>query len=334
MSTHHTGWITRGATTRARPVPTLPASREAVLEAILDPTRLPSVPAAAVKVAEAARRPDCQPGDVRPLIAGDPQLSEALFQTINSARDGQGRQVGSVERAVLLVGLNRVRTLALSLSLPALRPHARHLRAAREHSLTSVSGAIFARELALLRGHPSPEDDLDAALLRDIGVLLIQQTFPDAWAGLMARGGDPLGEEACEREREVFGVDHAEVSAEVLRRWGLPDEIAEPVRHHHRPELLAGTPHFDRAELLRFAGMLTRLEAVAEHPEALDRVLALAAERFSLSLSSLAEFLGAVRPKIDRFADVLNREIGLCPNYASLLSSAAEELNHLAPTRR
>jgi HD-like signal output (HDOD) protein len=334
MATHNTSWINRTATSRQIPTPRLPASRQVVLDAVLHPSRLPAIPAIAVKVAEAVSRPDCLPGDVGAVIGNDPGFCAALLQAVNSAREGPSRNINSVDRAVLMVGLNKVRALALSLSLPALRPQSQYVPAVREHSLASVGGAIFARELAIRCGHPAPEDDLNAALLRDIGILFIQQTFPTHWAELSARGGDPLGEEACTREREVFGIDHADVSAEVLKRWGLPDDIVEPIRHHHHPDRLAGTPYTARAEVLWFAGLLTHIGTVAEHPEALDRVLTVAAERFALPLGRLADFLDEVRPKIDQFAEVVNREIGICPDYATLLLTATDELNRLAPTHR
>jgi HD-like signal output (HDOD) protein len=334
MAAHITGWITRTATTRSVPAPRLPATPEAVLEAILHPARLPTVPAVAVKVAEAATHPDCLPGDVGAMIAGDPGFSAALIHAVNTARDGPSRSVASIDRAVLVVGLNRVRALALSLSLPPMRPQSRHVPAALEHSLLSVGGAIFARELAARTGRPAPDDDLNAALLRDIGVLLIQQTFPAPWAQLIARPGDPLGADACARERAVFGTDHAEVGAEVLKRWGVPEEIAEPIRHHHHPDRLAGTPHAERAELLWFADLLTRLDAIAEQPGALDRVMDVAATRFALPRRRLANFLDEVRPKIDRFAEMIDREIGLCPDYAALVSAATDELTRLAPVGR
>lgn len=332
MATHITGWITHGATTRAVPVPALPAPRDVVLQAILHPARLPSVPAVAVKVAEVTTRPDCLPAEVGSIIAGNPGFSAALLQTVNCAREGASpRTVDSVDRAVLVAGLNRVRLLALSLSLPALRPQSHYVPAALAHSLASISGAIFARELAVRLCRPEPEEVLSAALLRDLGVLLTQQTFPIAWAELLAHRGDPLGAETCARETAQFGTDHADVGAEALRRWGLPDDIVEPVRHHHHPERLAGTPHADRAELLWFADLLTRLEAVAEYPDALDRVLTVAGQRFGLTRGKLADFLDAVRPKIDQFAEALNREIGRCPDYASRLQAATDELSRLAP---
>jgi HD-like signal output (HDOD) protein len=329
MAAHITSWIARSATTRAVPIPRLPATRESVLDAILHTSRLPTISAVAVKVADAAGRPNCLPGDLGPLIATDPEFSAALLQAVNSAREGPSRSVGSVDRAVLVVGLNRVRALALALSLPAMRPQSKFDPAAIAHSLASVGGAIFARELAIHLGRPSPEEDLNAALLRDIGILFIQQMFPSEWAAI-PRHGDPLSEHTCAREREVFGTDHADVTAEVLRRWGMPDEVVEPIRHHHHPERLAGTPHAERAELLWFAGLLVRLDTLAEHPVALDRVLAVAAERFSLPRSELVDFLDEVRPKIDQFAEILNREIGHCPDYASLLPITIEELDRAA----
>ncbi len=333
MAAHFTGWITRSATTRTAPTPRLPASREAVLEAVLHPSRLPTIPAVAVKVADAAGRPDSLLCDVGAIIAGDAGFSAALLQAVNSAREGPSRALGSVDRAVLIVGLNRVRALALALSLPAMRPQSRSDPSAVAHSLMSVAGAILARELAVHLGRPAPDEDLNAALLRDIGALLIQQTFPAAWAALIARPGDPLGEEACAREREVFGADHAEVGAEVLRRWGLPEDVVEPVRHHHHPDRLAGTPHAGRADVLWFAGSLARLDAATEHPAVLDRVLAVAAERFALPMPRLADFLDGVRPKIDEFAEAMNREIGRCPDYGSLLSAATHELTRATDRR-
>jgi HD-like signal output (HDOD) protein len=332
MNITNTSWIARSATARAVPAPRLPAPREAVLAAVLDPGRMPTQPAIAVQVVEAASNPDCRPGDIVNLLSQDPILCAQLLKAVNSGRYGFTRPVGTIERAVVVAGLNNVRSLALGLSLPAMKPQSRMDPAARAYALASVSGATIARELSARLGHEDPNDALVAGLLRDLGVLLLQQTFPKAWADLVAKPGHPLGYDECERERAVFGVDHAEVGAEALASWSVPAELVAVVRHHHQPDLLAGTPGAERAELLWFADQLTRLESLVEHPTELDRVLAIAKERFGMSLSDLAEFLDNVVPKIDRFAALINLDIGHCPNFPNVLSIRAEEMAKLIGT--
>src|SRR5207253_3077500 len=79
-------------------------------------------------------------------------------------------------------------------------------------------------------------------------------------------------------EEESFGVGHAEVSAELLRGWRLPDDVVEPIRHHHRPSAIvnAGKVRHGRAELLELAGHLIQLDAVAQNAELLACLLATA----------------------------------------------------------
>lgn len=332
MGARITAWVTRAATSRLAPAPKL-GNREEVLAAVLHPARLPTMQAVAVKVVEVASRPDCRPEEIVAMVAQDPGLCAELLRGVNSARTGLTKQIGSLDRAILLVGLKRVRAIALGLSLPAMKPQCRYDRGALGHSLSSVGGAIFARELATRLGYPRPEDEVTPGLLRDVGVLLLQQTFPAEWEGLQARPAvDPYSDEECEREREVFGIDHAEVGAEVLHRWGLPDEVVEPIRYHHARGKLDGTPHAARGELLWFAGMLSHLDTLVEHPDSLDRVLTVAEERFALPRPALAVFLDEVRPKIDQFAQSLDREIGRCPNYAKILDEGSAELLRLGAT--
>ncbi len=172
-----------------------------VLEAILHPTRLPSIPRVGGKDADAASQPNCLPGDVRPLIANDLNFQPlALLQAVNSARDGPAALVGSVDRAVLVVGLNQcVRTLALSI---AARDARRPGSCPRAGALAEVGErkAMFARELAILRGYPSPEDELNAALLRDIGVLLISADVPGGVGELRGARRRPAGRRSAASE--------------------------------------------------------------------------------------------------------------------------------------
>jgi HD-like signal output (HDOD) protein len=305
--------------------------REAALAALLDQSRLLSPPAVAVQVVAAASRPDCRPGEIGGLLGQDPALCAKLLKTVNSCVFGLAKPVASLDRAVVVLGLNPLRSLVLGLSLPVLQSVPKPDPALREYWVSSVGGAILARELAILRKHPAPDTDLVAGLLRDIGAMLMQRADPDRWAALQAGDRTRRLVTPCETEERVFGVDHAELSAELLKRWNLPEDVVEPIRHHHHPGRLAGAApaSADRAELLHFVGLLTDLDAVAERPPVLRRVLAIAEGRYGLDQDRLVRFLERVAPKVSEFADMLSVDVGR-PDYAGVLVEGCEVLARLA----
>jgi len=313
------------------PPPRAGSAREKLLTAVLDPSRLPTPPAIALQVVNAASRPDCEPSEIVALLGLDPALCGKLLRAVNSCLYGLKQPVASVARAVHVLGLKTVRSLALGLSLPAVKVGRSADQGMRDYWISSVGGAIIARELALLTRRPMPDDDLVAGLLRDLGEVLLQKTFPDAWGDHIARHADRLITDPCGAERESFGIDHADVSAELLRGWNLPDDLVEPIRHHHQPAFLVGQPKYvqDRAELLHFTSYLVQLDAVAQRPELLERLLVTAQNQFKLSQSALVEFLQRVAPKVEEFAGVLNHDIGQCPDFAAVLAAGAAELVNL-----
>jgi eukaryotic-like serine/threonine-protein kinase len=308
-----------------------PASREEILAAVLDPSRLPSPPAVALQIVNAASRPDCPPAEIVSLLGLDPVLCGKLLKAVNSCLYGLKQPVASVARAVHVVGLKTVRSLALGLSLPAVKVGRGAPREMSDFWITSVGGAIIARELAARARRPNPDDDLVAGLLRDLGEVLLRQAFADGWAAHIARHGDRIVQDPCGAEQESFGIDHTDAGAELLHKWGLPPEIVDPIRYHHHPELLAASPRplRERGELLWLASHLVQLDAVAQFPPLLARVLGAAEAQFGLPRPTLVEFLQQVVPKIESFASVLNQDIGQCPDFAAVLAAGAAELVNL-----
>ena len=315
---------------RPGPLPRLPAPREEVLAAVLDPSRLPTPPIVALQLVQAASRPDCSTKEIVGLLSRDPALCGKLLKAVNSCLYGLARPVASLERAVMLLGLNPLRSLALGLSLPAMRPVGINDRGLRDYWLQSVGGGIMARELAARTNPAGAEDDLVAGLLRDLGVVLLRQAYPAEWGAATADVDETLTD-PCGAEERLFGVSHAEVGAELLRGWNLPADLVEPIRHHHAPDRLEPDhPHAERAAALSLVGYLTRIDEVAQRPELLARVLADAEGRFGLDRDGLVGFLEGVVPKVKEFARVIDRDIGECPDFAAVLTAGSEELAHLA----
>lgn len=305
-----------------------PSRRSLSLARLLATENLPTPPAVAMQVVREASNPDVTTAQIGAILRQDPALCARVLKAINSAMYGMREQVSSVDRAVLLLGLNSVRGIVLALSLPAMQANRKSDRTFRDFWQSAVSGAVISRELAVRLRIPTADDDMLTGLLRDIGHLVMQQAMPDEYAGfLRGKEGHPFSR-VCEYEREVFGVDHAEASAELLRRWNLPDSLVQPIRHHHNPAgLSSATPDLmRRCERLGFVDALTQLDVVAHHPDELDALLQLAATKYGLDHAQLVAFLESVVPKVQEFTSLLNVEVGESPNYAATLARGSSEL--------
>jgi putative nucleotidyltransferase with HDIG domain len=134
----------------------------------------------------------------------------------------------------------------------------------------------IAREVKL----PERDDVLVAALLHDIGKLVLGRALPD-YSSAIERTATP--EERARQEQRAWGMDHASLGGLLLRRWGLPKRLAGTVAAHHSSEA-----ENDVATYVRLADM------VAHHTqgEAVDRNKMLAlAHVCGLSAASLREIL-------------------------------------------
>jgi HD-like signal output (HDOD) protein/predicted Ser/Thr protein kinase len=294
--------------------------------------RLPRPPAIVLRVLEKASQPDCPIQELADIVHHDPGLCGKFLQTVNSAIFGLRYPVASIDQALKMLGLRQVRSLALGLSLPAIFEQVTPGPAVEQYWSCSVGVAIVARELAVLRKRPAPADDLLAGLLCDLGTIVLQQAFPDRFAKLLLNSPDMLALQQCELEREILGIDHAEVSAYLLRAWRLPEDLTTPVYFHHIPRLAEGTSDAmaERTWILYFASQIANLQKGTLSPALYRALLTLAAGRFGMDEPGLITFLEPLGKKVEEFAALLKVGIGPCVNYAGLFASATQELARLS----
>lgn len=171
----------------------------------------------------------------------DPALTTNLLRFSNSAFFGFSRSIHSVNEAVVRLGIRAIRRM-IYLSMASdvaqrsvvgyeLPPHAlwKHM----------VYSAVCTEILAKKTGRTPCDTAFTAALLHDIGKLVLGH--------YLAVDAKPILELAHKEhipfnhaETIILGIDHAEVGAELLRRWKLPQNIIDAVRWHHDPEKVEG----------------------------------------------------------------------------------------------
>lgn len=196
---------------------------------------LVSLPDVWVRISQLLDDPRADAAALGEVVAHDPALTSRLLRLVNSASYGLPSRVETVSRAVALVGTEELRHLVLSAAatgaLQRLRPQGLDLEAFWHHS---VHCALLVRALAARRQPRQRERGFVAGLLHDVGRLVLCHQAPGA---CRAAAEPPLrtGAELLARERAALGFTHADVGGELLRAWGLPESLWEPVQCHHEP---------------------------------------------------------------------------------------------------
>lgn len=198
--------------------------------------------------------------DIAATIQRDQGLTTRMLALANSAYYGLQTEVSTVSRALMVLGLKEVRTMALALGVQALTrrqnlPREFDLREYWMHQL-AVAGTV--KTLADMS--PSADEvDADqlftAGLLHDLGKLLAALHAPDDWRAIVALAVDQRFS-YIQAEDLHWGLDHGVVGALVLKSWHLPVGLTEPINWHHAPEL--APEHQTAATLLSLADELTR----------------------------------------------------------------------------
>lgn len=305
---------------------------ETVLARIVRNPRLPTPPPLALRILEKASRPDCALSEISKLISYDPGLCAKLLKIVNSAFFNLPGKILDISRGVNLLGLKRVRALVLGLSLPSMQRRTASDTRMSNHWKLSVAMAMAAREWAVVRRKPDADSEMVAALLCDLGALVLRELFPDAYNRLLDHPIEFFVCHQCDLEEEFVGVNHAEVGAHLLRHWGMPEEITEAIRYHHRPADLPGenSAAIERAFNLHFASLIGQLQLAPREPSLVTGMLNLAAQRFEMETQQLEKFLEPLHKNIEEFAALINVEIGTTQHYPTLLANATEQLAQFA----
>ncbi|MGD8389466.1 MAG: HDOD domain-containing protein [Desulfobacteraceae bacterium] len=187
---------------------------------------LPSLSAVAVRLVETASDERSTASDLAAIIEKDPSLTVRLLRLANSAFFKGESVVTSLNQAVVKVGFQRLRIMALSLSLRETFPMGRRDGLDYERFWrTSFYRALLARSLAVRTTLCNPEEAFVASLTLEIGILVFHDLLSrKAQADAFPEDPENL-EEALPLEWKAYGVDHRRVGEAALRFWRFPDAL-------------------------------------------------------------------------------------------------------------
>ena len=206
-----------------------------LLNSVVASPHLPSLPAIALEVVELVQRPNLEIEELATTISNDPALASKVLKTANSSIYAQARDITTVSEAIVVLGMNTVRTLALGFTLvDSVGTEAGAINY-EEVWQRSVRAAVCARVLALRSRSALPEEAFLAGLLCRLGVLALDQVLGPEYAELFDTAeGDFARLEELEERR--FGFTHLVVGEQLAANWKLPRTVSQSMAHLQAPD--------------------------------------------------------------------------------------------------
>lgn len=200
-----------------------------------DVSALVSPPEVWFRINEVVNDPRSAASDVAEVTARDPSLTAKLLKVVNSPFFNFPTRVDTVSRAVTILGTGELFSLVTAITAAKVFSNIpNNLVKPATFWRHSICTGLIARRLAHQCNVLHPERIYIAGMLHDIGSLLLYRKFPDkATQALLAADGNE--QVLYTVERDYFGFNHAEVGAELLRRWNLPSTLVNAIKFHHEP---------------------------------------------------------------------------------------------------
>lgn len=201
--------------------------------------------------------------DLSAVIEKDTVLAGNVLRLVNSALYARSGTVNSVRHAVSVIGMNKLRNLALSMSVSKLwkqikTPPSWSQAAFNQHSLaTAVMVDLMAQRVTVRY----PEGGFIAGLLHAMGKLMVATGLPDQYDAILKLHENSPSLSMEQAEFQVIGCCHAELCAAALSQWKLPTDIQEAVGHQHDPRPDSGNV-MDLSRLLAEAHRVVNLVGV------------------------------------------------------------------------
>ncbi len=268
-----------------------------VATAVQEINHIATLPEITLRIIELVESPSSTAQDLQTVIRSDPALCSRVLKVVNSAFYGLPGQIASIERAIVLLGLNAVKNIAVAASLVKLfrggelSPHF----SARELWTHSIATATAAKTLADDLKIGMADEAFLGGLIHDLGVMVELQYDRQKLIKVL----DMLNIDSQHIphanmraiETEIFGATHEQFGAGLSQRWKFPPALVNVTGHHHEPLRL---PEESRT--------LACLIYVA------DRISAMAGQGFRLDLDNLTadsnvlSHLGIETSKLDEMA--------------------------------
>ena len=299
---------------------------EELVRKIRDCSALPSLPTIAMKVLELAKKDDSDIAEIAKVITKDAALSSKILRTVNSSFYGRSQKVSTISHAMVILGLQSVKTLVLGFSLVSSLPKSKgkgfkHV----EYWKRSIYAATAARTIAAKSSQVQGEECFLAGLLMDIGMLVLDQTLGEQYATLIEKAASH--QDLLAIESAGLGMNHAEVSGLLAEHWKLPPVLATPLARHHDAESAEESLR-PLTRVIQLAGRCADVFVDAQPAKAISDVRQMCQANYGMSEPDCDLLLDEISRRTAEAAPLFDIVIGK-ESFESILKKANERLIEL-----
>ena len=239
-------------------LPTLPPE-QIVQMAIQEISHIATLPEVTMKIIKLVEDPDSTAQDLNKVISNDPALGARILKVVNSAFYGLPGQIGSINRAIVLLGLNAVKNIAIAASLAKLFRGGKIAENfdARDLWTNAIACATATRLLAQKVSLGLPDEAFLAGLIHDLGVMVEIQAKRTEFIQVLDRVASDPSVTFRQAENEIIGANHEQFGQALCKLWKFPVNFQHVTGYHHRPTEL-GENHRALVGLVYVADLITK----------------------------------------------------------------------------
>jgi diguanylate cyclase (GGDEF)-like protein len=288
--------------------------------------RLPTPPAIAMRILDEVHKDEPSFRRLSALITADPALTTRVLRIANSTMYAPMVRIDTLEAALTRLGITTVTNIALSFILVG------HFKGNHSDEFNfnyfwkrAITSAVSANLIAQ-RICRANDNIFIAALLQDIGILIAYICMDDYRTIFHPEQRRRHTIKAF--EQETFGFAHSQLGSEILQRWGLPEEIFNPIRFHHQ---LGEAPKTYEcpAQVINLADKISAVFNGRPVPEKLKVFRSTLHSRYHLSDESINTLLEEISDQSLQILSFFEIPSGKMKSAAQILQEANEELSRL-----
>jgi signal transduction histidine kinase/HD-like signal output (HDOD) protein len=286
----------------------LRTTQKNIFEKIKQSKNLPQLPQVMLRLIKACNSEKTSIEELTTIISTDPSLVSRLLQIIGSPYVNLPKEVNSIKTAVVYLGIDTIRNIAISTSAMHFFKMSKAVKAFDSTSFWyhSYKCAVIARQIAEENGYSNPDEFFLAGLLHDIGRLVLMQNFPEDYKTILETVTSE--KQILLSEAKAFDADTPQVSAWLFSQWNLNPLISDAVLfiNESTEQIESALSH---VKILYISNILAKADAVEKIPEVLaltdipgsriEEIAVSAEEEVTIISKSLGIDLGGAKEIID-----------------------------------